>query len=597
MIITLVLLLGITLQFFRSEYVLKFQGNESLARQTVQESNLLSMEVQSELEGSNYCVVYNSSEEYSKNLSANAIKSLEYMQKKVVVIDSIIEQPNLAKCNVIILATNEIKDLGTTEGIEEYVYKGGYVFFMSYLEIDAEYKMLHKRFGVTSFSNIAATRGINLTSNVLISENNLSINEDFMVNTSVVADLDDNVELLAESEKKVPLLWKREYGKGAFMNFNGSFLTEKMNRGFFTGALSMLEPEFIYTVFNTKVFFVDDFPAPIQPVKNKQIYDEFNRDNPSFYKEIWWPNMLKISRQYNLKYTGGIVESYNNLTQPPFDSPGEIDEDNLISFGKEIIKSGGELAFHGYNHQSLVTDLLVSNKFGYKAWNSEEDMTKAIEELVSYTKSAFPSYTVTAYIPPSNVLSLEGRTALKKGWSDLKVISSLYGEDGAGLAYIQEFEVAKDNIIEMPRITSGYVEDKYNRWAEANTMTGIGVFSHFVHPDDVISRDRANDMRWGELYSHFNNYMDRVHETYPWTKSMTATEAALNIEETLQTQVNWRVEDDSISASITNFKKETSYIFRTEKKLKRLHDCEVLKIDDDVYLVTVNSSEFKIDLE
>ncbi|MFJ7825499.1 DUF2194 domain-containing protein [Psychrobacillus sp. NPDC096623] len=596
-IIALVLLIGIMLQLSRSQFVLKFQKNESLAQQTAQAFTALPTAELTELEGNNYCVISNEQEEYSSKLSANAIKSLDYMQKKTISIDINVELPELEKCDVVILATNEIVNIGTSEEIEQFVYNGGYIFFMSYLEIDAEYQMLYRLFGVTSFGNSIETKGIYLTSNVLIGEKDLLIEEDFMSNISVMVDLDEKAELLAESDKKVPLLWRSEYGQGAFMSFNGTLLSEKINRGFFTGALSLLEPNFIYTIFNSKVFFIDDFPAPIAQGKNDIIYDEYKLGTPAFFREVWWPNMLMVSRKYNMKYTGALIESYNDRISPPFNNSNDIEGSNLISYGREIIKSGGELAFHGYNHQSLVLNPAVSNKFGYKAWKNEEDMTEAIEELVEYTKSAFPSYTVTAYVPPSNVLSPEGREALKKGWPDVTVISSLYGEDAENISYIQEFEIAKDNILEMPRITSGYYDDIYNHWAETNTMTGVGVFSHFVHPDDVISNDRGNDMGWEDLYLQFNQYMDRVHETYPWVRPMTATEAALNMGNTLQTQISWKMEEDSVSASIVNYKTETSYIFRTDKKIKRLHNCEVMEIDEDVYLVSAKNSEFKIELE
>ena len=597
MIIALILLLGIMLQISRSQYVLKFQTNESLVQQATLAATELPEVKKTILEGTNYCVISNEKEEYSKKLSANAIKSLEYMQKKTIAVDINVELPELTKCDVVILATNEIINIGTTEEIEQFVYNGGYIFFMSYLEVNPEYELLYRIFGVTSFGDFVETKGVHLTSNVLIGEKDLLIEEDFLNNISIAVDLDDEAELLAESETKIPLLWRREYGQGAFMTFNSTLLSEKMNRGFFAGALSMLEPNFIYTVFNSKVFFIDDFPAPIAYGKNERIYEEYKLDTPSFFRDIWWPNMLKASKKYDMKYTGAVIESYNDRIIPPFNNSDDIEGNSLISYGREIIKSGGELAFHGYNHQSLVLDPQISNKFGYKAWKTEEDMTEAVEELVTYAKTAFPSYTVTSYVPPSNVLSSEGREALKKGWPDLKVISSLYGEDGENLAYVQEFEIAKDNILEMPRITSGYYDNKYNQWAEANTMTGVGVFSHFVHPDDVISSDRGNDMGWEELYVQFNEYMDRVHDTYPWIRPMTATEAALDMANTLQTQVNWKVEDDSVSASIANYQTENSYIFRTDKKMKRLHGCEVLKIDDNVYLVTANSSEFKIELE
>ncbi|MFJ8065530.1 DUF2194 domain-containing protein [Psychrobacillus sp. NPDC096426] len=592
-----VLLFGILLQFSRSQFVLKSHQNQSLIEQRDEIFAGISQENDLEMSESNYCVLYNASDEYSNDLKENAVKTLQYMKKRSTEINVNEQKVDFESCRVIILATEHVMNIGNVEEIEQFVFKGGYIFFMTVLDIDSNYQILYRKFGISSFDNWIDAKGIHLVKNVLIGEKDLFINDEFIHNIALNVELDDRVLLLAESADEIPLLWKKEYGKGGFMTFNGTILQEKINRGFFAGALSMLEPNFIYPIFNLKVFFIDDFPAPIEKGKNPIIYKEYKRNTSAFYQEIWWPNMLKASKKYDIKYTGAIIESYNNRVAPPFSNTEDKDSHYLISYGRELIKSGGELGFHGYNHQSFVLDKEISDHFGYKEWRSEQDMSESIEELLAYTKSAFPGYIVTSYVPPSNVLSQEGREAMKKVWPDLTVISSLYGDDEDGIAYIQEFEVAEDKIIEMPRITSGYFENEYDRWAEANTMTGIGVFSHFVHPDDVISTDRSNNMGWEQSYELFNKYMSRVQKTYPWVRAMPATEAALDMATNLQTRVSWHSGENSIEGNISNYKSETSYILRTERKIGRLLNCTVTKIDDNIYLVTVSDSKFKIDLE
>lgn len=588
-----------TLQFSRSEVVLKSQVNESLIDKRTQVLAAYTQNQPIETSGNNYCVLYDSLNEYSPTLKDNVVQSLDYMKKKSTVINAQVNKVDLTTCHTTILTTDQLTHIGSAEEIEQYVFEGGYLFFATMLDIDKTYQVLYRKFGISNFDSyiFAETKGIHLVSNVLIGEQGLKIDDDFMTDIARSVHLDKDADLLVESGNGNPILWRNEYGKGAFMTFNGTLLHEKMNRGLFTGALSLLEPNFIYSIFNSKVFYIDDFPAPIAKGNNSIIYEEYKRDTPTFFKEIWWPNMLKTAKNYDIKYTGAIIESYNDRITPPFHNTDDKDGHYLISYGRELIKSGGELGFHGYNHQSLVFDEKISAQFGYHAWQNESDITEAFEELVKYTKKAFPGYKTTSYVPPSNVLSAKGREALKKGWPDVTVIASLYGEDKDGLAYTQEFEVAEDGIIEMPRITSGYFERGYDRWAEANTITGLGVFSHFVHPDDVISSDRGNDMAWDEMYKQFDKNMYRVYHTYPWMRSMPSTEAALDLATVLQTQVNWETTDTSVGGEILNFQMENYYIFRTEKKIKRLHNCEVEKIDKDTYLIKATAETFKIDLE
>lgn len=596
-IIFFVLLFGVLLQVSRSEFILKSQQNQHVMAQKKEILASVPQIADAEVNGNNYCVLYNESDEISNKLKENATYTIHYMKKKFIEMNVEKEKPSLGTCDVLVLTTSSLADIGTVEEMEQFVFQGGYIFFMSALEVDAHYQILYRKLGISSFDKLTEAKGIHLLSNVLIGEKNLFIDDEFILNTSLSVDLDDEAELLAESANHIPLLWKNNYGQGAFMTFNGTMLNEKINRGIFAGALSLLEPNFIYSIFNIKVFFIDDFPSPVAKGTNPVIYKEYKKDIQTFYQEIWWPNMLKTSKKYDMKYTGAIIESYNDRVEPPFSNTEDKDSHYLISYGRELIKSGGELGFHGYNHQSLVLDKEVSASFGYNEWKSGEDMAEATEELLAYTKTAFPSYTITSYVPPSNVLSKEGREAIKRVWPDLTVISSLYGEDDNELAYVQEFEIAADGIIEMPRITSGYFESEYNRWAEANTMTGVGVFSHFVHPDDVISSDRSNNMGWEENYKLFNKYMARVHETYPWLRAMPATEAAIDVAKTIQTVVSWESDKDSIAGNIHNYRAESSFVLRTERKIGRLQNCTVKKIDLNTYIVIANDSKFKIELE
>ena len=52
-------------------------------------------------------------------------------------------------------------------------------------------------------------------------------------------------------------------------------------------------------------------------------------------------------------------------------------------------------------------------------------------------------------------------------------------------AYVQEFEVADDGIVEQPRIISGAILDDYMQMAAVSELNMHFVNSHFMHPDDL----------------------------------------------------------------------------------------------------------------
>lgn len=599
-ILCAIVILTLVLQIGRSEYVLQSSKNSSLVkdRKIISQQSNIQSNVQSNVsvDESMYCVVFDSMDQDSILVKNNTMKTLEYMKKKIKTIDIFNEELMLDECVTTIITNQQLDPLGDITVVSDYVNRGGYVMFANTFELDSNFYQIYRKLGVTASGDWKNTMGIELNSNVLIGEKGLIIDDPFVFNVANTVELDDSAELLASSLEGIPLMWKKSYGQGAFLVFNGTMLQVKINRGLLAGGISLVEPDFIYPIFNSKLVFIDDFPAPIRQGTTPSIYDAYHKDIPQFYRDIWWPDMLKVAKRTGLKYTAVLIQSYNDKVEEPFQSPDDEDRHNLISYGREVIKSGGEIGIHGYNHQSLQSSNYVADYYEYNPWNSIETMSKSVAEVLEFTNKAFPKYQLLTYVPPSNMLSEEGREALKKAWPDLMVISSLYEEDMNNVSYVQEYEVAEDGIIEMPRVTSGYLDTPFERWAEASTLTQLGVYSHFIHPDDLLDEERGKQMSWEDLYKGFNFKMNRLKTTYPWMRATTSAEGAIEMEKTLNSHVNWTRDVHAIRGEISNYHGDLYYILRTERTIGKLNNCLVNKIDHNTYLVNAKNEKFEIGL-
>lgn len=69
-------------------------------------------------------------------------------------------------------------------------------------------------------------------------------------------------------------------------------------------------------------------------------------------------------------------------------------------------------------------------------------------ELIRFGKEMFPGTELSVYVPPSNVLSDEGREMIVKEFPEIRTIASNYFV--GDMAYTQEFEAAEDGIVEQP---------------------------------------------------------------------------------------------------------------------------------------------------
>lgn len=598
--IFVLLLAGLT-QLTRSKFVLEFNHNEKTHEQYQElKENYLAMDTAStatiETTNRDYCLAYDSADELSVNVKENTERVLDYMQQPYTTIDLDTASLDVKNCQAVLLTASLDSVEYEIPDIIEYVENGGYLFWMrSDNPTDAFHKM-YRKLGFVNFGYLEGKYGIELTSNVLINQKGARYDGDFIYNDVIPAELDDQVELLATTADQAPLMWKKQSGEGAFLLFNGSNLGGRDARGLIAGGISMMEPDYIYPIFNTKLFYIDDFPAPIPQGGNDLIYSEYEMDIPKFFRDIWWPQMLKVANNYDVKYTAAAIQTYGDNVKPPFSNLGDEELHNLIGFGREVIKSGGEIGIHGYNHQSLQRDQEIAEYFGYNAWEAEEDMQASIQAILRYLEKAFPNYNVMSYVPPSNVLGPEGRQALVNTWPELAVISSLYMTDPFERSYVQEFEMGADGIIEMPRITSGYFDTDYNKWVEANTITSLGVFSHFIHPDDLLDAERGRQQTWKSLYKDFEDLLDRLHTTYPWLRSITSSNAAISIADQLQSRMEVSIDDKKLQVRTETSADEHYFILRTDKKIGKLHHCTVQKIDKGVFLVKASGNDFSIGL-
>ncbi|MDT3424718.1 hypothetical protein J2Z22_000230 [Paenibacillus forsythiae] len=596
-IIIFIILLAFVMYLTQTQYFQQFsrsQHNEDLTEKwKVDAASASSIPPQS---GPAFCLAYDGNDEFSAKVNMQASRTLGYMKKEAVITDLSKKKLEPSGCAAVLLTVRDLSSAGAPGVLASYVEQGGHLFFTSMPEQNDSFYQFYRKMGILNAGNYKDEAGVQLRDEVLIGESGLHIDDSFIMNTVMEVELDSSVTVHAATSAGTPLIWSVPSGKGSIMVFNGTMLQEKINRGLIAGAVSMMVPDFIYPVFNSKVVYIDDWPAPYGNSIDEAIYQTYRMNRQGFFKEIWWPDMLKIAKRNNIKYTAVLIESYQDRVTPPFDSPSDSDPNGLIGYGREIIKSGGEIGLHGYNHQSLTMDPEISAEFGYKPWNSINDMTQSVQESVSYAKQGFPEYTLFSYVPPSNVLSPEGREALKAGWKNLSVIASLYPDDATGLSYVQEFELAKDGIMEMPRVTSGYESTPFERWTAASVLTANGIFSHFVHPDDVLDAERNKNMNWEGMYKTYSGMMSGLNERYPWLRAQTSMEAAVDMKNTLTSRVNVQQDNGSIKGSVEPFEGESYFILRTRKKVGSLSGCSAERIGDGIFLITALKADFTIQL-
>ncbi|QCH26558.1 DUF2194 domain-containing protein [Clostridium tyrobutyricum] len=587
-LIVIVSILAVFFQMLRSNSTLGFFKNNNASLGT---GEYISAKIPSTVHKEKFTVIYDKTEDASNDIKNNVVKTLEYMKKDVNVED-IKNVDNLDISNEgVILTFEDLDKVKSLYILEKYVKNGGNLLLAERPVYQDSLINISNMLGISKINGMVNSNGFKLLSNVLIKGSGLNIDEKIISNSSLNLNLNKNSNILAISNENIPLIWSNSFGEGNVLIFNGSILGEKLSRGLIAGLIGKLIPNYIYPVMGTKLTYIDDFPAPVPDGYDEGIYKEYGINIANFYKKMWLPAILKGAKVYNLRYTGTIIEDYNNNTKPPFAS--RINNDNdFILFGNELLKDGGEMGIHGYNHQSLAFKGYIKQPLGYKPWNSVSDMEDAIRETVKYSKSVFKNYKLRVYVPPSNILSPQGREAILKSMPDLKIISSLYDSPYPD-SYSQEFEI-KDGVYELPRVSSGYNDDEDTIWSEYNTITSSGVFSHFIHPDDVLDSRRSEGKDWEGLLKSYNSLLSNINTNFKWLKPVTASEGAKIMKNYLDIEPFIQYKGNLINVYCKNFKSGCKFILRSNNVIHQNGGCTVSKIDEGVYLVTGKSANFSL---
>lgn len=499
----------------------------------------------------------------------------------------------------IVLALNQYDKLGDSLfALFDHIKSGGRLLVFCPPDPDTYLKLVGDRMGIRDAGTARyRVEGLRFKSGFMIggAGKDIKISDPFESALSVTLDGKAVVHIVSADDKEIPLLWEYAYGSGKVVFYNLSFF-EKVYRGIYCAAYSLLSDACVWPVINGSAFYIDDFPSPVPAGEGEFIQQDYGMDIKTFYTNVWWPDMEALGKKHGIRYTGLVIEDYSDEIQAPFE--GNDDLQRFRYFGNKLLDDGGEIGFHGYNHMPLVLeDFDYKNKFDtYRQWNSREDMRLSIEELSRFCTWLFPKEKFQVYVPPSNILSVQGRQMLAEDFPRLRAIASIYfpGE----FEYSQDFTVSEDGMIETPRIISGYLIDPYMEMAAVSELNFHFVNSHFQHPDDVLDADRGAQQGWEKLKNRLTEYTDWLYASAPDIRNLTGSEMAGAVQRYYFLTPRILMQENEIHISLSNFRDEAWLFARiNEGQLEGIEGGTAVETADGLYLLKAESSELVLKLK
>ena len=473
---------------------------------------------------------------------------------------------------------------------------GGNIYFPLTIEKNAYSSAIENRLGIVESNEYSYVDSIYINSDFMVGGGKAyAISDAYDSARTVRLNPQTTVTYASEGDANgIPLIWKASYGEGTFV-VNNFGMCDKAYRGFFAASLSLFGEVGLYPVINGSVFYLDDFPSQIPEGNSDYITRDFGTTIRDFYINIWWPDMMNLCDKYGVKYTGLAIESYDDDIDGSTNA--KPDTATFMNFGNMLLRKGGELGYHGYNHQPLcLGDKDYKGLYDYKTWQDVASMVTAFRHLVNLCDTLFPGVEMSVYVPPSNLMSIDGRNMLLQNFPQIRTLSGIYlPDDSLDFSLLQEFEVDENGIVDQPRIVSGCDMDDFMTLAAMSELNMHYINSHFTHPDDALDPDRGAETGWRELRNRFDNYMNWLYSSAPKLRNLTGTETSAAVQRYVALVPENQVFEDKMVLTIGNFYDDAQFLVRfNEKEPGEVTGGTLTHLTGDLYLLEAEASSVTV---
>lgn len=507
------------------------------------------------------------------------------------------EIPTLKQYQTMVIAMPNLDPLGEhVLQIMQWVKKGGGVMFAMTPEKTGYLDVIGPQIGIESSAyKYVVTEGITPSEDFMLGGGQTYMFSDPFKSSLSVA-LNDRAQVEAVSSNgRTPLVWRSSVESGTAVVCNIGIYV-KMVRGFYASAFSLLSSAMAYPVINSAAFYLDDFPSPVPSGNGKYIKRDYNMSISEFYSQVWWPDLVRLAERYGIRFTGVMIENYGDDTKN--DPVRQTDNTQFEYYGGLLLRQNGEIGYHGYNHQPLVlpnTD--YGNEYTYVQWPNRKAIVDSLNELIAFQKTVLPAATSSVYVPPSNILSSEGRQIIGEDMPQIRAIASMAFPPDSSLEYVQEFGVAADGVVEAPRIVSGsMVNNSYMRLAAVSELNMHYVSTHFMHPDDLLDEDRGAKEGWETYRKGLEDYLDWLEQSAPSIRMQTGTECAAAVQRFSGLTVSMATSDDSWDLHLGNLIDQGWLMFRANNGTPgRVRGGSLTKLTGNLYLLKATSATVHIE--
>lgn len=490
----------------------------------------------------------------------------------------------------------------------EWMENGGHLFVPQVPEGGSAYTWMSSRIGVMNMGNTYySVEGIRILDDFMLTGETSDYEIAYPFESALPVELMEecDVYITTADNSGIPILWETETQKGQVVVVNlGHY--DKSTRGIYAMAYSLLQDYCIWPVINSWAFYLDAFPFPLSEDKNAYITDVYGENTSmySFYVQQWWNDLMSLSREYGIRYTGSLLENNDNDVLPPYETQGAANRYQY--FISTLVEMGGEEGLYGYNQQPLALDQSFlgeieeelpdyEKELNLHYWNSISDMVLALQEAERFQKSISEKVIMQVYTPPSNIWTEAGLNAVKQALPSIKAVAGYYFDSGYALQ--QEYMVDEDGMIMTPRVTSGSYIDSYMKMCTLSELNMHYIVSHAISSIDVINPDAGAEYGWPVMVESLEEYIQWIMTAAPELRKQIGSETAAAVQRFWYIDIEEKQTENGVDFILGNFKDEAWFMVRFnrwEPDLDNIEGGELIHLTGNLYLLKAETENVSI---
>lgn len=476
------------------------------------------------------------------------------------------------KYDGVIIATEMLDTFPDPDSLLRYVENGGAVFFAIRPSPGPSLSALYQQLDIIEIGSFVETEGIKLTNPFFQSDLSASFLSDRIINSSLTVRLSPEADLQASSSSGIPLLWKTEYGAGQFVMFNGSMLAQSSEQALLIKGIQLIASEFIYPVLNAGSTVLEGFPFPVPEGRHPNgsiTYDDY-------YRYLFWSGMQRIEAKYDLNYTAAFIATFNEGNTSLKRKELSRNQENMILYGRELLRMGGEMGIQGYNY--LPIEGMDSSDVNLQQRYTSERM-----------KQALPGYQIHSYVPVQQQDPLAHLAIIQSYYPDLQaILASVH----APFLLDDTSKKAKKPVAVLPKTFTGFKSDAYSNWLVFNSLVSFGYYAQSLQPQSFLDGQDA------ETALHdFERFSNQLKQDVPWLRRTVLSDAARSAIHSANTIVYEKKTDHGITFQLNKVSAPSYFFFASNKKITGNKNCDIQKIGTDLYLVETDQLTFSIGLD